>query len=265
MNFKLPDAKFWISRTTPKGFSMTCSKMKFVLLALLTAFLPKVILACDCAGSESFCKNAQPDDYCVMVKVGEAVASGFFEFEIIENIINEIDADKIILQSSTGWNCNASLSNFVANDTMIFNLWDASAFGVQPNNIDYVLTFCGTQYLSYANGMVTGSIDYEVAEMDYESFKTYIGNCSAPEEVEVLIEETTLFPNPTDGRLTIQSPEEIFAVEVFDMTGKKYLPNFEKFTVTSTTIVDLSNLPRGVYYLRIYGLNSEETFKVMKG
>ncbi len=244
---------------------MIRSKVKLTLLIVLSVFLPKMLQACDCAGSDSFCKNVGLDDYCVMLKVGQEVESGFFEFEVIENLVNEVNADKIILQSSTGWNCNASLSQFAINDTVIFNLWDAAAFSAQPDNIDYVLTFCGVQYLSYANGMVTGAINDGVDEMDYQTFKDYIGNCAIPEAPQAPVEETILFPNPTNDQLTINSAEEVLAVELFDMTGRRYLPEFEQFSgVTKTTVIDLATLPRGMYYVRLYGLDSKESFKVVK-
>ena len=53
-----------------------------------------------------------------------------------------------------------------------------------------------------------------------------------------------VFPNPTNGVVTIAS-EEATRVEVMDASGRKVL------TVENNNRIDLSNLPSGVYMLQI--------------
>jgi len=70
----------------------------------------------------------------------------------------------------------------------------------------------------------------------------------------------SLYPNPTNGSIYIQSEENIANIILFDMTGqKKYLnkPN--------NGFIDLTNLSAGIYLLRIEFWNGKtQTTKVMK-
>lgn len=65
-----------------------------------------------------------------------------------------------------------------------------------------------------------------------------------------------IYPNPTSGRLTIDV-ENLQRIEVFDLMGRQLL------TATTSTI-DIANLPRGTYTLRITTPNGVAIKKVMK-
>ena len=67
----------------------------------------------------------------------------------------------------------------------------------------------------------------------------------------------TLYPNPTNGKLYINSKQEIVLVEVYDLVGKKVLE--------TKTEIDLSNLVSGIYFVKIEDQNGfSETHKVIK-
>jgi hypothetical protein len=76
-----------------------------------------------------------------------------------------------------------------------------------------------------------------------------------------LLNNISLFPNPTHGVVTVNSEDiKVVAVEVFNTLGLK-LANINLVNGN----IDLSNYADGLYYVRIIGSNNEDsTFKVIK-
>ena len=72
---------------------------------------------------------------------------------------------------------------------------------------------------------------------------------------------TNIFPNPSTGKFNIQidgQPQSAMEVQVNDLLGKQVYS--EKLS-TSTTELDLSNQPKGIYFVKIYDQNSAITIK----
>jgi hypothetical protein len=76
-----------------------------------------------------------------------------------------------------------------------------------------------------------------------------------PEDLEILskdgvesdIKPVTLYPNPTTGHLTLSHSQQLLTVEVYDPLGRQLqltTPN------TTTTRIDLSGQPAGIYIIR---------------
>lgn len=76
--------------------------------------------------------------------------------------------------------------------------------------------------------------------------------------VENTLKNIQLYPNPTKGLVTIQSPENIQEVVVYNTLGQKVLS-------ANSEIINLENLPSGIYLVKIK-LDSQEikTIKVIK-
>ena len=68
----------------------------------------------------------------------------------------------------------------------------------------------------------------------------------------------TLFPNPTTGRLTVETDEEVIRVDVFDYTGRCVA------TFQGQTTLDLSRLASGLYTLRVTLPDHIEVRRVVK-
>ncbi len=68
----------------------------------------------------------------------------------------------------------------------------------------------------------------------------------------------TLFPNPTTGRLTVETDEEVIRVDVFDYTGRNVA------TFQGQTTLDLSRLASGLYTLRVTLPDHIEVRRVVK-
>lgn len=59
------------------------------------------------------------------------------------------------------------------------------------------------------------------------------------------------YPNPTNGMLYINNASDVISLEVFNTLGQKVLTSFE------TNQVNMSNLPKGFYIVKLYDVNRE--------
>lgn len=82
------------------------------------------------------------------------------------------------------------------------------------------------------------------------------GNKTQP-DLPASLEAATLelFPNPSHGRTTIRSDQEIQSVEVFDLYGKTVLTTGPRNT--SEIQLNLSDLPAGTYIARVFQADGE--------
>ena len=70
-----------------------------------------------------------------------------------------------------------------------------------------------------------------------------------------------VYPNPTKGQLTIDNGQlTIGDIEIFDIYGRNIYSFTRSLAHSSTTNIDISHLPAGIYFLRMGG----ETVKVVK-
>ena len=76
---------------------------------------------------------------------------------------------------------------------------------------------------------------------------------------EIETEKILLYPNPTTGELRIECGElRIENVDIFDVFGRKLLSHFQN------TTIDISHLPVGVYFVKLYTESGEVIKKVLK-
>ena len=81
-----------------------------------------------------------------------------------------------------------------------------------------------------------------------------IGNGTSSESNEII-----LYPNPTTGMVHITHDTKVTEINIFDMVGKMIIQyNCEG---QSTSNIDLSNLPNGVYHVKAAGYNSIKLIK----
>jgi len=86
-------------------------------------------------------------------------------------------------------------------------------------------------------------------------------------DAQLGVEENTLnsftaYPNPTSGILNIKSTEEIDNVTVFNLLGQS-VAKFGKNDITNSSI-DLSELSKGLYLVKVTSGNNTETLRVTK-
>jgi PKD repeat protein len=74
----------------------------------------------------------------------------------------------------------------------------------------------------------------------------------------------TIYPNPTDGKLTIENGQlTIENVEIFDLMGKNVF-QLSTFNSQLSTQIDISHLPVGVYFVKIKTETDVITRRVVK-
>jgi hypothetical protein len=88
--------------------------------------------------------------------------------------------------------------------------------------------------------------------IDFERFKTNCTTLGTAAIEEVSNKELMLFPNPTNGSLTIEIPNTSFdkqaEIYIYDFLGKKLLT---KKTTQNRTTINVDNLPSGSYIVKV--------------
>ncbi len=77
---------------------------------------------------------------------------------------------------------------------------------------------------------------------------------------EISDEQITLYPNPSKGNIRINGVENVVKVEIYNMLGQQEL-FIEKQDKSSSINLDLSNVKRGVYFVKITGTKGSSLTK----
>jgi len=111
-------------------------------------------------------------------------------------------------------------------------------------------------------------IQNDGTELDYGSFNKIVnvitpnGNGILLNQQNFEIPEVNIFPNPTSNNLYIQTDDPISHLALFDIYGKKVLEQKTAFSNNQELII--SNLPTGVYFLKINFDGKEVVRKIVK-
>ena len=72
----------------------------------------------------------------------------------------------------------------------------------------------------------------------------------------------SIFPNPTNGKVSIESGVELIRIKLFDATGRL----IEDFDINnkSSHVLDLSNLEPAVYSVVISTVNGEHVERIVR-
>ncbi|WP_310993445.1 leucine-rich repeat domain-containing protein [Aequorivita marina] len=89
-----------------------------------------------------------------------------------------------------------------------------------------------------------------------DSTATYTGDCTLGTE-DFQDVQFTLYPNPTQNILSIDSPEPFNSVRIYSITGSL-------IKETSNSQVDVSSLASGIYFVKVYKQGRNSTKKVVK-
>jgi len=96
----------------------------------------------------------------------------------------------------------------------------------------------------------------------FDGFKLYIDDIHARKEDPVGVNElssiqATIYPNPFQEQISITSQSEISSVQIIDLNGKI-------IHQTNQTNIQLSNLEKGTYFVKIISGNSSAVKKIQK-
>ena len=114
-----------------------------------------------------------------------------------------------------------------------------------------------TDYLQHCY-LVTAIYDVYESEFSEES-------CTqVPVKITNYESQITVFPNPTNGKLSIVNCQlSINNVEIYDVMGKKVSSN-HLITTSSNHQIDISHLSNGIYFVKIYTDAGYEVAKFIK-
>jgi len=70
-----------------------------------------------------------------------------------------------------------------------------------------------------------------------------------------------IYPNPFDNFLYCEDLDKFDYMEVYDLQGRLWR---ESSITPNERVINLDNIPRGMYLLRLEGKSNQESFKIVK-
>ncbi len=185
---------------------MTARPALAILLLLGTS---GISTACDCSIElpGSFCETMdpqwlEPDIVVLGVKIDEVYYGMHVRvLQVFDGAVSE--GDTITVWGDNGALCRWYVGNWSVGDTAIWGFNDTDFLGNEitsgfPPDLeqpgDYHISFCGTYWLPYANGMVSGGIAPGVSSAPIEEFWPAVTACIG----------TTIHENTTPEGLRVQ-------------------------------------------------------------
>lgn len=84
------------------------------------------------------------------------------------------------------------------------------------------------------------------------------GNTVGINELDISSDQVNIYPNPTTGKVIIDSKHSINSIEIYNLLGENIYSN-SKFNLQTSNEIDLSNFPKGIYFVKIY--DGTKTYK----
>lgn len=179
--------------------------------------------------------------------------------------------------TSTQKNIRVTLSNLPADyDLRLYNsagtlLYSSENGGTTSESITYNNAPVATYYIRVVgyNGAFSSSACYRVnAGISSTAFKLDMSGEYGEEVYEALETTVSLFPNPSsDGRFTCHMTSDVTGMvnmQVYDAAGRvietRTMDKTEQFMKVD---IDLSNNERGMYYVKLYNDNFQQTTKIV--
>lgn len=209
--------------------------MRTLLLPAL--LISSATLACDCYGPPTFCgvqappppfwEYTPPDHNILGVKLGE-VAYGM-DVLVLQVFSGNVSAgDTIRVWGDCGSLCRRFVNTWADGDTVMWGVHDVDYQGntfcgtTYEQSGDYMITICGLNWLSYANGSVSGQITAEAEQsMTLAEFQSTLGACidgttgiHEPEATGQLLWD------PAAQQLSWRGASAPEWIDVIDMTGR---------------------------------------------
>jgi hypothetical protein len=167
-----------------------------------------------------------------------------------------------------GRNSNGSLAGQWSSSGSTNQQWTIETSGSYSRirNVATGLYLDGMYWSS--NGSDLGQWSNSGSDAQLWTITTGLKSAKATEEGISISEQkdikVQLFPNPFASiiNLTINKPEEINRVVIFDLMGTQ-VETIEKSLITSSLLIG-SSLKSGMYIVKVYGTNRTESYKIVK-
>lgn len=174
--------------------------------------------------------------------------------KITDDLSNLLDENSIIVVSS-------SHTNFLEKNASSL-LWQFNGINLVPNGKGYV-----TFKIKPKPGYTVGTIIPNQAQIYFDYNSAIITNTCTTEFVNALNNKDLIFnglqyfPNPVKNNLNIRNSYPINQIEINSILGQKMI--MLKSDELQTEI-DLSNLPSGIYFVKVKSEGSEKVFRIIK-
>lgn len=119
----------------------------------------------------------------------------------------------------------------------------------QNNNNLFTLGLTEQGAQNYFNGVIDDLKIYNYAISDTDVTALYTNNTLATENFNSQNLQATIYPNPATDNFTIEMANEVKSVEIYSLQGQKVL-------TTNSKEIKVSNLPKGIYLVRIEDSNN---------
>jgi hypothetical protein len=127
---------------------------------------------------------------------------------------------------------------------------------------EWMISVCGTYYLDYQGGVVTGAIAEGVSELPYGDFLQFMSSClatSIPEAQEEIPVEVSIIG--MDLVFKVNGPIDGMSYDLYDAAGKQ----IGLGAVNAQTMnVPLANVSAGVLFLKLSDGIRSRTLKVVR-
>jgi hypothetical protein len=100
-----------------------------------------------------------------------------------------------------------------------------------------------------------GTYDYG----ETEDYKIYLIPAATSENEQLRQNSVTVFPNPTDGQINIETKSAGAQIEIFSLNGQLI---HSALSVSTLTQIDLSSHAKGIYFVKISDKNSVYNGKI---
>jgi len=123
--------------------------------------------------------------------------------------------------------------------------------GAITNTVDFPVSSpspSGLWGISYANNIFWL---YESSNNKWVGFNLFENNVAIDEDHKEI--NLTVYPNPTQDKVTFSITEQISSIELYNLTGQK-VAQFQ-----NTNTINISNLPNGIYTAKVIVGNSKPT------
>lgn len=230
--------------------------------------------ACSCFGPETFCGTLDPQppqfpepewwipDVVVLGTKTAQIAHGM-DVEVLDVISGDVQVGDILrVWGDCGLLCRVYPDAWAIGDTVVwaFKYTDQMGNGLcgseLEQEVDYMISICGTYYLDFDHGTVTGPIADGVNELPYEDFVQMTGSCLAMSLPEAT--DASSFTITIGNGLLIARSNDLkgeMKHQLLDAQGKMLSAGTSR---GNEVIVPIQELATGVHLLRIgYGKHSE--------
>ena len=239
----------------------------FVIILLQSNFS----LACSCSHIKSFCEEVTSSSKVLEVEVISKYTDDYqtyMDIKILE-FLQETVAEEILTVVNLGTSCDISQDIFKISDTLLIQFNELMPASGMANHSSISFWDCSTPFLRRKGNEVSGHVNENISVIDYEEFKTNIGSCNSltpTATANILLEKSiSISPNPTADIAKIDigdlDPSEV-SIELFSTDGQRItsIQNLQQYIYK----LHLSDLPKGIYFVKIQYRNESVLKKIVK-